>query len=332
MKLIRNTITLLTASLGTVILAGPAAALPVSTASLAYNGTINFNASSGLSVVGDLNAQYRTPPDGPARPYQFQTSLDFGALTLTPELTVTTPEIVLIAGTETCLPVIGCFTTPDITLPSQSTSLTPSITLTDLITVYDYSYTSDELPLGDIFNVDFGTPLLGDALTIDDLVQAQFETGATTVSETGLVIGPLISSYDYTGVLQPDGSTILGSYQLDLFGPGLLAELEAAILKIINDNTAVLSEIALQGLLASNPCGNLSIGQSVCNDLINGLDSADLLVTVDSIGTLSSDFSLLKSITPVPAPVPAPATLPLLGLSLVLMGLVSGRRRKIRAA
>lgn len=332
MNLIRNAITLLTASLGAALLAGPAAALPVSTASLAYNGTISFNASTGLSVTGDLNAQYRTPPDGPARPYQFNTSLDFGELTITPELTVTTPEIVLFPGSETCIPGFGCVTTPDITLPSQMTSLTPSITLTDLITVYDLSYTSGELPLGNIFNFDFGTPLLGDTLTVDDLVQAQFETGATTVSETGLVIGPLMSNYNYMGALQPDGETILGSYELDVYGPGLLAELEAALLDIINDNTALLSEFALQGLLASNPCGNLGIGQSVCNDVINGLDSADLLVTVDSLGTLSSEFSLMKSIVPVPTAVPAPATVTLMSVSLVLMGLTSRRRRKLKKA
>lgn len=327
MKLIKNTITLLAASLGAAMLAGPAAAVPMSTASLDYNGSINFNLSNGLTVVGSLDAQYRTPPGAP-RPYQFNTSLAFGAVTITPVLTVTTPEFVLVPGGETCLPFIGCFTTPDVTLPSQIIPLTPTISLTNPVSVYNYSYISGDLPAGDIFTTDFGTPLFGNALTVDDLVRAQFETGATTVSETGTVIGPLMADYDYTGVLQPDGTTILADYLLGINSPEQLAALEAYLMGLINDNTALLAEAALQALLASDPCGGLTVGQSTCNDLINGLSSTDLQVTVNSIGNFSSTYSLQKSIIPAPAP----ATLPLLVLGVALMGLTSVRRRKVGAA
>lgn len=331
MKMIKNTITLVIVSLGTAMLTGPAAAMPMSTASVAYNGAVNFNLSDGLSVIGDLDAQYRTPPNGP-QPYQFNTSLSFGALTVAPVLRVTTPEFVLVPGGETCLPIIGCFTTPDVTLPSQIIPLTPTISLTGPVNVYNYSFTSAELPLGDVFTFDFGTPLLGDALTVDDLVRAQFEAGATTVSETGFAVGPFMGSYGYEGVLQPDGTTILGSYMLDISGQGFLAELEAYLLGIFNENADLLSELALGALLASNPCGNLTIGQTACNDAINGLTSTDLRVTVDSIGNFSSTFSLQKSIIPLREPVPAPATLPLLALGVAAMGLTVRRRNSCRQA
>ncbi|MCB1706733.1 MAG: PEP-CTERM sorting domain-containing protein [Halioglobus sp.] len=327
MKLLKSTISILAASLGTAMLAGPAAAVPMPTAALDYDGTINFSLSNGLSVIGSMDAQYRTPPGAP-QPYEFNTSLSFGSVTITPVLTVTTPEFVLIPGGETCLPFIGCFTTPDVTLPSQIIPLTPSISLTEPVNVYTYSYTSGELPVGTVFNTDFGTPLLGEALTIDDLVREQFETGATSVNESGSVVGSLMGSYEYEGELQPDGNTILADYMLNLSSPELLAELEASLLELINDNTAMLSEAALQALIASNPCSGLGVGEGICNDLINGLDSSQLQVVVNSIGTFSSTYSLQKSIIPVPAP----ATLPLLALGVALMGLASARRRKTGTA
>jgi hypothetical protein len=323
MKITRNTMTLIAASLGAAMLAGPAAAVPVSsTASLAYDGTINFSLSNGLSVVGALDAQYRTPPGSP-RPYQFNTSLSFGEVSITPVITITTPEIVLFPGI--CIPFIGCL--PDTTLPSQVIPFTPSISLAGPVNVYNLSYTSSELPLGQIFNFDFGTPLLGDALTIDDVVRTQFQTGATSVSETGSVVGPLMASYEYNGVLQPDGNTILADYQLDVTGPGFLGDLEMALLDIINDNTDLLADLALEALIASNPCGGLGPLQGACNNILAGLDSSQLGISVDSIGNFSSTYSLQKSIVPVPVP----ATLPLLALGLVLVGL-AGRRRKVAAA
>ena len=327
MKLVKNTISLLTASLGAAMLAAPAVAVPLSTASLDYTGEISFSLSNGLSVIGDLDAQYRAPPGAP-RPYQFNTSLSFGSVSITPKITVTTPRIVLVPGTEICLPFIGCNTTPDIALPSQILPLTPSISLTSPISVYNYSYTSEELPLGAIFNTDFGTPLLGDALSVDDLVRDQFQSGATSVSETGTVVGPLMANYNYEGVLQPGGDTILANYLLGVTSPELLAELEAYLLDFINDNTALLSEAALAALLATDPCGGLGVGEAICNDALSGLDSSALLVTVDSIGTFTTSFSLQKSIIPVPVP----ATLPLLALGVALVGMTSGRRRKVNAA
>lgn len=328
MKLLKSTLSILAASLGTAMLAGPAAAIPMPpTAALDYDGTINFSLSNGLSVAGSMDAQYRTPPGYP-QPYEFNTSLSFGSVTITPKLTVTTPEFVLVPGGETCLPFIGCFTTPDVTLPSQIIPLTPSISLTEPVNVYSYTYTSGELPAGDIFTTDFGTPLLGEALTIDDLVREQFETGATSVSESGTVVGSLMGSYQYDGVLQPDGETILADYMLDLSSPELIADLEASLLELINENTALLAEAALEALIASNPCAGLGVGEGVCNDVLNGLDSSQLQVVVDSIGTFSSTYSLQKSIIPVPVP----ATLPLLALGVVLMGLTSARRRKTGAA
>ena len=333
MAFLKNTITLLTASLGAAMLAGPATALPMPTASLDYQGTLDFNLTNGLAVLGTMDAQYRTPPPGDL-PYQFNTSLSFGSLSVTPSLTVTTPEFILVPGGQTCLPVIGCFETPDITLPSQIIPLTPTISLTEPVSVYNLTYTSPQIPLGGIFTTDFGTPLLGDALTIDDLVRAQFEAGATSVSETGTVIGPITGSYEYEGVLQPGGDTILGEYMLDLNGPGLLAELEAALLDIFNENSALLSELALEALLASDPCGGLTVGQDACNSLIGGLDSSDLLVTLNSIGNFNSSFSLQKSIIPLiePGQVPVPATLPLMVLGLALVGMPMARKRLQRSA
>lgn len=330
MNFLKSAITLFTVSVGAAMLATPASAVPLPTASLAFNGSIDLSSSNGLSVLGDMNAQYRTPPDAPGA-YQFNTSLSFGAITINPEITVTTPEIVLIPGGEVCVPIFGCVTTPDVTLPAQIIPVNPNIALSSPIDVYDLTYTSGVLPLGDIFAFDFGTPLLGDALNLDTLLQDQFESGATSVSETGSVVGPFSSSYNYNGVLQPDGSTILGDYELNLTGPGILAELEAAILALINDNTGLLTELALQSLLASDPCAAVPIGQSVCNDILAGLDGSDLGVTVDSIGNFSTDFSLVKSIIPLPTPVPTPASLPLVAFGLALLGLAARRQRSIKA-
>lgn len=325
MKLIKKTMTVLSASLAATMLAGPAAAIPTgATAGLDYDGTLNFSLSNGLSVIGSMEALYRTPP-GSAHPYQFNSSLSFGSLSVTPVITVTTPEIVLIPGTEICLPFLGCNTTPDISLPSQVLPLTPTINLTSPINIFNYSYTSGDLPLGAIFNTDFGSPLLGSALTVDDLVREQFMTGATSVSESGVVVGPLMGSYQYDGILQPDGNTITAEYLLGLSSPELLAELEASLLEIINENAALLSDAALAALIASNPCGGLGIGEDICNDFIAGMDSSDLQIAVSSLGDFSATFSLQKSIIPVPTP----ATLPLLALGVVLVGL---RRKKAAQA
>jgi hypothetical protein len=320
----KTSIALLTASLGAALLAVPAAATPI--ASQAHTGTINLNFQSGLSVIGNLNAQYRTPGGSP-RPYQFNTSLDFGAVNITPSISVTTPEFVLIPGTTVCVPFLGCITTPDVTVPSQTIPLNPTIALTSPVNVYNLSYTSPVLPLGQLFTFDFGTPILGQPQTINNLVQEQFETGATTVNETGS-LGPFTGTYEYEGVLQPSGDTILAEYMLNITGPGLLADLENALLEIINENTGLLASLALEALKATDPCGGLTVGQDVCEDFLAGLDGDDLQIAVLGIGNFSTDYTWLRSIEPVPVP----ATLPLLALGVVLVGLTSRRRRKDSAA
>lgn len=325
MKLIRNTITLLSVSLGAAMLAGPAAAVPVPIASEDYNGTIDFSLSNGLSVVGTLDARYRTPPGSP-RPYEFNSALNFGAISITPEFTITTPEIELIP--EICVPFLGCL--PATSLPSQMIPLAPSIPLGGPFDIYDISFTSGELPLGQVFNFDFGSPILGDALTIDDIVRAQFESGATSVSETGIVIGPLMAEYTYDGVLQdsalqpPGGSQILADYTANVTGPGLLADLEDALLEIINENTDLLADLALEALLGLDICSGLGVAEQVCNDVLAGLEPGDIGITVDSIGNFSAEYSLQNSINPIPVP----ATLPLLALGVAMMGFTSQRRRR----
>jgi hypothetical protein len=324
MNLIKTTTTLLTASLAAAMFAAPASAVPLpATASLAYDGTIDFTLSNGLSVVGALDAQYRTPT-GPSRPYEFTTSLNFGEISITPVITVTTPEFELIP--EICLPFLGC--TPPVSLPGQEIGLTPSISLGGPFEIYDLSYTSGNIPLGPVFNFDFGTPLLGDALTIDDLVREQFETGEKTVSETGVVVGPLLVDYEYDGVLQPDGETILADYLLSASGPGFLGEFEALVLGIINENTDLLAELALEAIQGLGLCDDLGPAAGLCEDVLAGLDPSQIGISVDSIGNFSSTYSLKKAITAVPVP----ATLPLLALGVALVGLSSNRRRKITTA
>lgn len=335
MNLINKTVTAIAVSVGATLLTASANAMPLATASLAYTGKINLSATNGVSISGSMNAQYRTPPEA-AVPYQFNTSLSIADVTAKPELTVTTPELLLIPGEETCLPFIGCFTTPDITLPSQTIPLAPTIPLVSGLDIYDLSYTSDELPLGEIFTLDFGTPLLGEEQTLDTLLREQFETGATSVSESGTTVGPIDASYSYLGVLQPDGETILGDYALNLNSPELLAELESSILDVVNDNTDFLGEIALNGLLATDPCGGLPIGQSICNTVLNNLNGDDLQVTLNSLGEWEATFDLNKSIIPqIPQPpfpptgdvIPTPGTLPLLLVGIALTGLGARRPR-----
>ena len=141
-----------------------------------------------------------------------------------------------------------------------------------------------------------GLSMVGNTLTVDNDVQDQFETGATSVSETGTVVGALMGSYEYTGVLQPDGTSILADYTLGIAGPGLLAQLEVSPLAIINKNAALLSEIPLKALIAS-------------------------------YGNFSANYSLQKSIIPIPVA----TTLTLLALGAALIGVNSARRRRVAA-
>jgi hypothetical protein len=65
-----------------------------------------------------------------------------------------------------------------------------------------------------------------------------------------------------------------------------------------------------------------------CNTILAGLDPNAFLLNVNSFGTLSADYTLEKSI----APVPLPAALPLMGGGLALLGMMGWRRRRYGAA
>jgi hypothetical protein len=320
----------MSAACGMALLAAvPAAAstLPP-TALLNSGGTVAFSSASGLTLNGSLIAEYRTPT-GAARPYVFATSLDLGPLDITPSFTVTTQERVLIP--ESCITIFGRpICTPAVVLPSLSVDLSPTIPLLASTTIFDKSFTSPDLPLGALFGFDYGTPLFGTPLTFGDLVQDQFETGATTVSVAGAV-GPFGGVYNYSGVLQPGGEVILADYSLSLTGPGLIADIEGYLLGLLNDNTDLLFDLAFEQLLASNPCAGLglsAVATGLCNAFIGGLDQSEVSIAVTSLGTVTGGYELSKSITPVPVPF----SLPLLASGLAVMGFVGSRRRKASAA
>lgn len=326
MKIMRN------AAIATLALAvSPAFAstLPP-TALLESEGTLSLSGVGGFQAEGELTAEYRQPPLG-ARPYIFSTSLSFGTLNVTPDVTITTPEISIPAGAFCFGSGIFQVCNPALNVPSGTITVdNTTIPLTGLGTVYDASYKSPDLPLGDIFAFDYGTPLFGTPLSFGELVQDQFETGDATVNVVG-GIGPFNSVFDYEGVLQPGGEVILADYALGITGPGILGEIEAFALDLINDNTDLLADFAFNQFLASDPCaefGNLPfIGTGIeaeCNTLIADLDPFGFGLTVNSIGTLSADYTLSKSIVPVPVP----AALPLLAGGIGLLGLMGWRRRR----
>lgn len=310
------------AALGALAFAAPAVASTMQpTASLTSTGTLSLSATDGFTASGDLVAEYRQPPLG-ARPYIYSTSLSFGTLTVTPKITLTTPEILISEAGEFCpLPWL-CFPVPAVTLPPISLPINPSLPIASLGTVYDASYTSPNLAFGDLLAFDYGTPLLGAPLNFGELVQDQFETGDTTVNVAG-GLGPFGAMFDYNGVLSGDGTTITGDYNLSLTGPGILADLEAFALDLLNDNTDQFVDIAFDLFLASDPCGLL--GQA-CIDALEALDSSEFGINVTSLGTLTADYKLAKSITPVPLPAGLPLLLAGLG------GLAFMRKRKAKAA
>jgi hypothetical protein len=306
-----------------VLLAGPAAASTINpTAMFESTGVLSLS-SAGFQAAGSLTAEYNAPPAGP-RSYVFSSELSIGTVNVTPDITLTTPEITISAAREVCS-FFGCITIPAVTLPSQTINVTPNIPLASFGTVFSGSFQSPELPVGNILSYDFGTPLLSTPLSFGELVQDQFETGATAVNVAGGV-GPFGATFDYSGALQPGGNVILGNYALSLTEPGILGTIEAWALGLLNDNTEVLTDYAFDLFLASNPCAVYVGLVGTCNTLVGGLAPDSFGLVVNSLGTVTADYTLTKSITP--SPIPLPAGLPLLMAGLGAIGLL--RRRRAR--
>jgi hypothetical protein len=303
------------------LISGPAAAATLNPVALFESTGVLSLDSAGFQAVGDLTAEYHAPPTGSVA-YVFSSELSFGTLTVTPEITLTTPEITLSAAIPgQCLPFF-CFPgVPAVVLPSQTITVTPTIPLASFGTVFSGSFQTPEIPAGDVLAFDYGTTLFGTPLSLGELVQDQFETGATAVNVAGAV-GPVGATFDYSGVLQPGGEVILANYVLGLTGPGLLGDIEAWALDLLNDNSDMLTGYAFDLFLATDPCGGFGPLSGTCNTLVGGLAPDSFGLTVNSFGTLTADYTLTKSVSAVPLP----AGLPLLLAGLGAIGLL--RRRK----
>lgn len=296
-------------------------------ASLVSAGSLSFNPQAGLTLSGELTAEYRTPT-GPAVPYIFDTGASLDRVTVIPDLTLTIPSFQILTFT---FPEVN-FAVPAVSLPLPQLGLG---------TLYDLTYVSPPLPLGAVFNFDYGSILFGVPLSFGDVVQNQFETGAAFVSAAG-TLGGFSGSYLYDGtLLSPD--LIVADYMLNISNPGLFGAMESAALGFVNDFLADeldgMLGYAYGEFLATDPCVSLlnltgsgvaaTIARNACRSGLNAFDPAGLGLDVrlDGMGTITADYTKWKSITPVPVP----AALPLLAGGLAVFGVMGLRRRK-RAA
>ena len=319
------------------LMAGGAAASTLDpVALLDSTATVNFSAQDGLSVAGGLTAEYRTPTGGPV-PYIFKTALDVGPATVTPDVTISTPAFTVNLG------IFGSYN-----VPSLSASFNvPIPVLPAQANVYDATYVSPALPLGAIFGFDYGTPLFGFPLTFGQVVQDQFETGEANVNVAG-GLGPFGATFDYDGTLDGSGEVITATYGLTTTDSGILGDIEAFALGLLNDGTTDLIGAAFDLLgtstIASGVCAGAgsALGFSgflagavneACADVVAGLVGTDFSgldgfgFTVDSLGAFTADVSVRNSITPVPLPA---AGLLLLG-GLGAFGIAARRKRRMVA-
>ncbi len=315
---------------GAVLLGGAAWAAPV--ALFDTTGTLSFSATGGLVINGNLTAEYNGAPNG-TRPYIFHAALSSpSGLTVTPNVSVITPDLSYTVPRDPICTPFGCIPNPlppiTIPIPSQEFSFDLPIPLLPGTTLFDETYVSDPIPLGDVLNFDFGSFLFGQPLSFDDLVQDQFSLGATDLSIAGGV-GPFGGSLDYTGTLL--GNTVTASYTLTLTASDILAQLEGYALDALNDNLDLFTDLVMAAFMDSSACSG-PLGGILCglvgNLPIGGDDG--LQFAVNSLGNFSSDFHFTKSITPAPIPLPAGGLLLLGGLGL--LGVAGARRRGRRDA
>ncbi len=315
------------------LLAGAASAATVPSPMATYEstGTASFNLADGLIIRGTSTATYQRPPLGD-RKYTYQATVGHGAVTLSPNVTVSTPAFTT-PGVEIppfCIPFLGCSeggVTPGVPVPAQSFDLDLPIPVASGATLFDATHTTERMPLGNVMAYDFGSWIFGHPLSFGDLVQDQFETGATTVSKSGS-LGSIEGMFTYDGVLSDSRDTITADYELRITAGELLAGLEGFALGLLNDNIGALADQAIDALLAEiGICDFALIGDAICDRL--GEDGF-VTLTANSIGTLSTSFYISKSVTP--SPIPLPFGLPLLASGIGLLGLVNHRRKRMAVA